>query len=154
MAIRPTSFSAFGFGVSWEFTKSDRVLAQQVMGFLENRRVLTVGRSRPESEAVACLSSAAECRSELSRQLSLLKKPGGDLRTWLRAMREAFTDFIEAGGPRGERFSEVTEDSYRTFNEELARLRNRVQQQANEVSKRYKLTGLDLPEHDGWSSSF
>jgi hypothetical protein len=150
MAIRPTSFSAFGFGVNWEFTQSDKVIAQQVMDFLDNRRVLTVGRSRPEVEAEECLASAAECRSELSRQLNLLNKPGGDLRPWLRAMRDGFKDFIEAGGPGGERFAQVTEDSYRSFNEELALLRDRIQQQADEVSKRYKLTGLDLPEHDGW----
>jgi hypothetical protein len=31
MGIRPTAFSAFGFGVNWEFTKSDRGIAQEVM---------------------------------------------------------------------------------------------------------------------------
>lgn len=149
MGIRPTAFSAFGFGVNWEFTKSDRVIAQQVFDFLSDKRVLTIGRARPQTEATACLASATECRTRLSGYLDRLEKPGGDLRIWLRAMREAFTDFLEAGGPSGERFGPGSD---REFNEALALLRDRVQQQANEVSDRYKLTGLSLPEHEGWPS--
>ncbi|MFF4130798.1 DUF6650 family protein [Streptomyces mirabilis] len=151
MGIRPTSISAFGFGVNWEFTKSDRVIAQKVLDFLADKRVLTVGRVRPQVEATACLASAAECRTQLSTSLNQLEKPGGDLRTWLRAMREGFTDFIEAGGPGGERFGP---DSDRRFNEALAQLRNRIRQQADEVSDRYRLTGLSLPDHEGWPTGF
>lgn len=146
MGIRPTSFSAFGFGVNWEFTKSDRVIAQNVLDFLADKRVLTVGRARPQIEAIACLASAAECRARLSEYLDQLEKPRSDLRTWLRAMRQGFVDFIEAGGTNGERFGLGSE---REFNGALARLRNRVQQQADEVSDRYKITGLSLPEHEG-----
>ncbi|MFD5969901.1 DUF6650 family protein [Streptomyces sp. NPDC060311] len=144
MGIRPTAFSAFGFGVNWEFTKSDRVIAQEVMDFLADKRVLTIGYARPQSEAAACLASAAECRTQLSEYLTQLKKPGSDLRIWLRAMRQAFTDFIEAGGSNGGRFGPGSD---RRFNEALAQLRDRVQQQADEVSVRYKLSGLNLPEH-------
>ncbi|MFJ6918238.1 DUF6650 family protein [Streptomyces sp. NPDC101133] len=143
MGIRPTAFSAFGFGVNWEFTKSDRVIAQEVMDFLADKRVLTIGYARPQTEAAACLASAAECRTQLSEYLTQLKKPGSDLRIWLRAMRQAFTDFIEAGGSNGERFGPGSD---RRFNEALAQLRERVQQQADEVSVRYKLSGLNLPE--------
>ncbi|MGZ0234208.1 DUF6650 family protein [Streptomyces sp. CPS1] len=146
MGMRPTAFSAFGLGISWEFTRSDRVIAQRVLDFLADKRVLTVGHARPQMEATACLASAAECRSQLSAYLGELEKPGGDLRTWLRAMREGFTDFIEAGGPSGERFGPGSD---RRFNEALAQLRNRIQQQADEVSDRYKLTGLSLPEREG-----
>ncbi|MCQ4201171.1 DUF6650 family protein [Streptomyces sp. NPDC058783] len=144
MGIRPTAFSAFGFGVNWEFTKSDRVIAQEVMDFLADKRVLTIGYARPQTEAAACLASAAECRTQLSAYLTQLKKPGSDLRIWLRAMRQAFTDFIEAGGSNGGRFGPGSD---RRFNEALAQLRDRVQQQADEVSARYKLSGLNLPEH-------
>ncbi|MFD4977281.1 DUF6650 family protein [Streptomyces sp. NPDC058424] len=144
MGIRPTSFSAFGLGVNWEFTKSDRDIAQEVIDFLADRRVLTIRHARPQAEAAACLASAAECRARLSEYLNQLKKPESDLRIWLRAMRQAFVDFIEAGGPQGRRFSP---EAYDAFNEALAQLRNRVQQQANEVSERYKLVGLNLPEH-------
>ncbi|MET7812046.1 DUF6650 family protein [Streptomyces sp. NPDC005395] len=144
MGIRPTAFSAFGFGVNWEFTRSDRVIAQEVMDFLADKRVLTIGYARPQSEAAACLASAAECRSQLSEYLTQLKKPGSDLRIWLRAMRQAFTDFIEAGGSNGGRFGPGSD---RRFNEALAQLRDRVRQQADEVSVRYKLSGLNLPEH-------
>ncbi|MFE2567300.1 DUF6650 family protein [Streptomyces mirabilis] len=141
MGIRPTSFSAFGFGVNWEFTKSDRDIAQEVMDFLADKRVLTIGYARPQAEAAACLASAAECRARLSGYLDQLKKPGGDLRIWLRAMRQAFVNFIEAGGPHGSRFGP---EAYDAFNEAVAQLRNQVQQQADEVSRRYKLTGLNL----------
>ncbi|MDI1458234.1 hypothetical protein NHG22_31175 [Streptomyces sp. ATE26] len=144
MGVRPTTFSAFGFGVSWEFTKSDRVVAQKVLDFLADKRVLTVGHVRPQAEATACLASAAECRSQLSTYLDQLEKPGGDLRTWLRAMREGFTAFIEAGGHSGQRFGPGSDAR---FNEALARLQSRVQQQADEVSDRYKLPGLSLLEH-------
>ncbi|WP_055690556.1 DUF6650 family protein [Streptomyces prasinus] len=144
MGIRPTAFSAFGFGVNWEFTKSDRAIAQEAMDFLADKRVLTIGYARPENEATACLASAAECRARVSEYLNQLKKPGGDLRTWLRAMRQGFVDFIEAGGVDGERFGP---GHYTEFNEALARLRNQIQQQADEVSGRYKLTGLRLPMH-------
>jgi hypothetical protein len=147
MGIRPTALSAFGFGVNWDFTKSERAIAQQVLDFLADKRVLTVGRARPQVEATSCLASAAECRAQLSMYLNQLEKPGGDLRTWLRAMRQGFTDFIEAGGTGGERFGPGSD---RRFNAALARLRDRIQQQADEVSGRYKLTGLRLPEHEGW----
>ncbi|MHA5048386.1 DUF6650 family protein [Streptomyces sp. SD15] len=145
MKIRPTALSAFGFGVNWEFTKSDRDIAQEVMDFLADKRVLTIGHARPQVEAAACLASAGECRTRLSEYLTQLKKPGSDLRIWLRAMRQAFVDFIEAGGPDGSRFGPGSDSR---FNEALARLRDQVQQQADEVSGRYKLGGLNLPEHE------
>ncbi|AKJ10813.1 hypothetical protein ABB07_12550 [Streptomyces incarnatus] len=66
MGMRPTAFSAFGFGINWEFTKSDRVIAHKVLDFLADKRVLTIGRARPQIEAEACLASAAECRAPLS----------------------------------------------------------------------------------------
>jgi hypothetical protein len=59
-------------------------------------------------------------------------------------MREGFTDFIEAGGPNGERFGPGSD---RRFNEALTQLRIRIQQQEDEVSDRYKLTGLSLTDH-------
>ncbi|MFI9311551.1 hypothetical protein, partial [Streptomyces triculaminicus] len=127
--------------------KPDRVIAQKVLDVLADKRVLTIGRARPQNEATACLASATECRARLSEYLNQLEKPRGDLRIWLRAMRQGFVDFIEAGGLNGERFGPGSE---REFNEALAQLRNRVQQHADEVSSRYKLTGLSLPEHDGW----
>ncbi|MFF2439262.1 hypothetical protein ACFVU4_34765 [Streptomyces sp. NPDC058107] len=150
MGMRPTAFSAFGFGINWEFTKSDRAIAQKVLDFLADKLVLTVGHARPQTEAAACLASAAECRAQLSAHLGQLEKPGGDLRTWLRAMREGFTDFIEVGGSSGERFGPGSD---RRFNEALAQLRNRIQQQADEVSDQYQLTGLRLPEHEGWPTA-
>ncbi|MFB7499444.1 DUF6650 family protein [Streptomyces sp. NPDC056161] len=152
MGIRPTALSAFGFGVNWEFTKSDKVVAQKVLDFLADKRVLTVGRARPQVEAARCLASASECRAKLAEYLDQLEKPGKtDLRTWLRAIREGFTNFLEAGGHNGERFGSGSE---REFNEALALLRDRTQQQADEVSDRYRLTGLSLPEHEGWPDGF
>ncbi|MFD9657751.1 hypothetical protein [Streptomyces mirabilis] len=81
----------------------------------------------------------------MSEYLTQLKKPGGDLRVWLRAIRQAFVDFIEAGGSDGGRFGPGSD---RLFNEALAQLRDQVQQQAAEVSGRYKLSGLNLPGHE------
>ncbi|MBC9715346.1 hypothetical protein H9Y04_22615 [Streptomyces sp. TRM66268-LWL] len=132
--------------MNWEFTKSDRRLAQQLMDFLADKRVLTIGWGRPESEAGACLASAADCRMKLSEYLDQIQKPNSDLRTWVRAIRQAFTDFIEAGGHDGGRFTDegsVGLDGL--FNQALRDLRERVRCETDLVAKRYKLIGLDLP---------
>ncbi|MEV0521947.1 DUF6650 family protein [Streptomyces sp. NPDC050439] len=144
MGIRGTAFSALGIGANWEFTKSDKLIAQQVMDFLADRRVLTIGSGRPENEAASCLASAAQCRQRLSEFLEQIHKPKSDLRTWLRALRSAFTDFIETGGHDGRRFTDDA-DGYEVFNQALIDLREQVRRETTAVSARYKLTGLDLP---------
>ncbi|MGW0908623.1 DUF6650 family protein [Streptomyces sp. NPDC002853] len=144
MGIRGTAFSALGIGANWEFTKSDRLIAQQVMDFLADRRVLTIGVGRPEIEAASCLASASQCRQRLSEFLEQIHKPKSHLRTWLRALRTAFTDFIETGGHEGRRFASDV-DGHEVFNQALSDLREQVRQEAAAVSTRYKLTGLILP---------
>ncbi|POX36200.1 hypothetical protein C3486_34825 [Streptomyces sp. Ru73] len=133
--------------MNWEFTKSDRVIAQQVMDFLADKRVLTIGRGRLRSDSEACLASAVQCRQKLSEHLDQIRKPKSDLRIWLRAIRQAFVDFIEAGGADGERFR--SDDCGETFNQALADLREQVRQETEAVANRYHLVGLNLPPgHD------
>ncbi|MFF2166512.1 DUF6650 family protein [Streptomyces sp. NPDC058175] len=95
MNLRLTSFNVFGVGITWEFTEKDRVAAQRVMNFLADRRILRVGRSRPQVEAEKCLRSAHECRARLSELLDRLDEPGSDLNKWLAAIRHGFNEFIE-----------------------------------------------------------
>ncbi|MER7172048.1 DUF6650 family protein [Streptomyces mesophilus] len=146
MSLRPTAFSVLGVSVNWEFTKSDRQVAQHVMDFLADKRVLTIGWGRPRSEAAACLDSAAECRTKLSEYLDQIQKPNSDLRTWVRGIRQAFTDFIEAGGHDGCRFTAADSAGLEgPFNQALRDLRERVRCETDLVAERYKLTGLGLP---------
>ncbi|MEV3857756.1 hypothetical protein AB0J38_25950 [Streptomyces sp. NPDC050095] len=147
MGVRGTSISAFGFGVNWEFTKSDRLIAQQVMDFLADRRVLTIGFGRPGGDAEPCLASAAECRQRLSEYLDQIQKPKSDLRVWLRAIRQAFTEFIEAGGPEARGFRGGDNPDH-AFNDALSVLRAQVRQTTDVVAGRYKLHGLGLPPGD------
>ncbi|MFD5203870.1 hypothetical protein ACFWM7_27835 [Streptomyces sp. NPDC058375] len=145
MGIRQTGAGAVGFSANWEFTKSDKLVAQQVLDFLADRRVLTIGRGRSHRDARYCLESANECRRSLSAYLEQIQKPGGDLREWLRLIRASFVDFIETGGPEGHAFREG-EDA--AFNSALLRLRNDVRQVTDAVAGKFKLKGLDLPPGD------
>lgn len=150
MGARPTSFNVFGIGVTWEFTTKDKVVAQKVLNFLTDRRVLRIEWLRPQGEAQRCLRSAWECRTWLSEELNQLQRPGSDLNKWLVAIRDGFTNFIEEGGEEGANFGPETVVQ---FNEALARLRARVQQQTTQVSDRYNLDGLALPMLPDWPPS-
>lgn len=50
MNFRLTSLNIFDVGITWEFTEKDRFAAQRLMNFLADRRILRVGRSRPQVE--------------------------------------------------------------------------------------------------------
>ncbi|GGY78340.1 hypothetical protein GCM10010342_77370 [Streptomyces anulatus] len=147
MGIRQTGAGAAGFSANWEFTKSDKLIAQQVLDFLADKRVLTVGRGRSLSEGQYCLDSTNECRRSLSAYLEQIQKPGGDLREWLRLIRASFVDFIEASGPEGRAFrpaeNEAPNDD--AFNAALLRLRDEVREITDAVAAKFKLKALNLP---------
>jgi hypothetical protein len=138
MGIRPTEVSIFGIGVGWEFKRSDRQTAQQIMDFLSDKRVLIVSPNRPSEDAAACVASAMECRKRLSELLDEVPVKSVDLRTWLRGLREAFTSFVEASERRGF----VGTDGESRFRQALYDLQVAVQALSGIVSERYKLTGL------------
>ncbi|MGW3630999.1 DUF6650 family protein [Streptomyces sp. NPDC005122] len=138
MGIRPTEISIFGVGVGWEFKKSDRQTAQQIMDFLSDKRVLTVNPNRPPEDAAACVASAMECRKRLSELLDEVPVKSVDLRKWLRGLREAFTSFVEVSEHRGF----AGQDGKSRFRKALHDLQTAVETLAGFVSERYKLTGL------------
>ncbi|MFD7199034.1 hypothetical protein [Streptomyces sp. NPDC059893] len=118
------------------------------MNFLADRRILRVGRSRPQVEAEKFLRSAHECRARLSELLDRLDEPGSDLNTWLAAIRHGFNEFIEeCERQNGGNFGPGSEVK---FNEALAQLRTRVRHQTAQVSKRDNLDVLVTPTHPGW----
>ncbi|WP_405634399.1 hypothetical protein OHB53_09480 [Streptomyces sp. NBC_00056] len=140
MGIRPTEISAFGFGVGWEFKKRDQEIAQELLDFLEDKRILTVHPNRPMEDAEACTASAQECRARLSDLLNEVPVKSRDLRTWLRSLREAFTTFVETS----ERGGFESESGHDRFKEALVTLHLMVQTRSDVVATRYKLSGLRL----------
>lgn len=138
MAVRPTELSLFGFGVGWEFKKSERETAQQLLDFLDGRRIVTVDANRPAEDAESCIASAQECRERLSELLGEVSTKSVDLRGWLRGLRRAFMTFVEAG----ERGGFQADEGYVRFRHALYDLHVVVQAGSDLVAERYKLTGL------------
>ncbi|MFZ3555930.1 hypothetical protein [Streptomyces sp. BH055] len=134
----PTAVNIFGVGVEWEFKKSDRGRAQQILDYLADRRVLTVEAQRPLEDAESCLNSAQGAREYLSALLEEVPVTSKDLRTWLYGLRGAFTAFLEAGKNR------AFEAHYQAFVASLTELHFLVEGYSNIVAERYKLTRLHL----------
>ena len=101
MTYRVTGIGAFGLSLNWEKVDGDKQIAQNVIAFLEDRRVLFVDR-RGEDETY-CVRSAMASREFLTEQLAQAK-PGKSLATSIRTMRTAFRHFVEVGGPDGRDF--------------------------------------------------
>ncbi|MGB8939875.1 MAG: hypothetical protein WCD21_06495 [Streptomyces sp.] len=138
MGYQPTGFTTPFFGITGQWTRSDREVAVLVMNFLRGRRVLRdYGREREPIEIEYCLASARRCRETLSEYLDMAK-PGRALAEWIDVLRGAFMDFEQAAGPDGARFVEEPGK----FREALERLRETVRQGSGFVAKKAKVADL------------
>jgi hypothetical protein len=94
MPYQLTGFSIPWFGLQWTTKKTtDKKIAQGVIGFLEDRRVL-FGRCHSKDE-MHCVLSALQIRSFLTERLTN-DEMGDDLTNALKAMRATARKFVEA----------------------------------------------------------
>lgn len=98
VGFRLTGFSTPVAGLSWELTKTDKQVAQQVVTFLEDRRLL-FGERHMEDELL-CYRSAGAIRAYLTDQMQVLKE-ASPLRHSLGMMRAACRRFMDRGEPGG-----------------------------------------------------
>lgn len=104
IASRVTGLSCPIFGVSWTPPEPDRKIAQRVMTFLEDRRVLY---SPSEVEVPAhCVDSVLQIRHYLTHELQSIERVS-PLSAALRALRAACRKFLEAVGPMGHRYGVI-----------------------------------------------
>lgn len=89
---RLTGLDVFGFGASWEPATSDAAVAESVVRYLEDRRVLYA--SADVEVAEHCIASVLEIRRELTEVLSQ-GGVGPVLGGSLRAMRASCRAFLE-----------------------------------------------------------
>jgi hypothetical protein len=100
MRYRLTGLSLPWLGAQWERVPGDKEVAQQIITFLENRRVL-FGERHLEDE-MHCVRSANEIRHFLTPQISAARS--AELVESLRAMRAAARRFADAAGPDARNF--------------------------------------------------
>lgn len=101
MGIKFTGISTPVAGLSWELTKTDKEVAQHVVTFLEDRRLL-FGERHLEDELL-CYRSAGAIRAYLTEQMQGLKQVS-PLRHSLGMMRGACRRFMDRGEPGGRGF--------------------------------------------------
>lgn len=91
--------SAFGFGVSFKPTESDRTVIRELLTFLEDRRALYVQAIWEQPDHV--VQSVQKMRTELTNALKRLgeKSPAADA---CRLMRTACRDFLNQAGRAGQ----------------------------------------------------
>ncbi len=155
------SFSVFGIGLNWERTPGDESVARAVVVFLEDGRVLFGDRHMEDEQH--CMSSAQQSRVFLTEQITTAT-PGKPLEATLKAMRAAFRQFMERGGPHGRNFqSEHWPHQADPFSLALGDLRSQVGQQLARIAWVYDLEIDDelariLPPEDdddpGWLADF
>lgn len=131
------SFTILGIGLNWERTPGDEAVARAVVVFLEDRRLL-FGERHIEDEA-HCVASALECRSFLTNQI-LDAAPGKPLEATLKAMRAAFRQFVDRGGPHGRNFQHrYSIHETDPFSLALGDLRTQVGEQLARIAWRYDI---------------
>ncbi len=148
IAGRVTGFSTPVFGVQWTPPVVDVEIAREVIGFLEDRRVLYSPYDAEMPEYV--LRSVFEIRSFLTE---ILRRGGiaSELAGGLNAMRAACRRFIESvGEQRGpELYIPTPSDILNggvmswTFNQSLGELRGVFGVHLAELAVRY---GIDVPD--------
>jgi len=137
MPYRLTGAGGFGFSVNWEKVPGDKRVAEQVIGYLEDRRVLF--RKRSGEDGMYCVMSANDVRHFLTGQLAEAK-PGKSLATSIRAMRAAFREFVDAAGLDAENFrSNRSGMPTNEFSLALGELRSRVGLQVALIADRYEI---------------
>ena len=155
------SFTVLGIGLNWERTPGDEAVARAVVIFLEDRRVLFGDRHLEDERH--CLSSAQQSRNFLTGQITSAT-PGKPLESTLKAMRAAFRQFMERGGPDGRNFyHEYRPGSADPFSLALGDLRAQVGEQLALIAWAYDLEVDDelariLPpedhDDDSWFGDF
>jgi hypothetical protein len=101
MPYRPTGIGAFGFSLNWETVPGDDEIAQRVITYLEDRRLLF--GTRHSGDELHCVRSANEIRHFLTAELTNART-GHSLAQSLRAMRTALRAFVDAAGPNANSF--------------------------------------------------
>ena len=148
MRYRLTGVSLPWFGAQWERIPGDREVAEQIITFLENRRVLFGERHVEDHDY--CLSSVNDIRHFLTAQINAARSE--DLRASLRAMRAAGRKFVDAAGPDARNF-EPGWPSSNAFSLALGDLRTLMGVQIARIATQYDLDIEDdlatiLPPHD------
>lgn len=92
---RITGISCPVFGVSWKPAETERAMAQRIVTFLEDRRVLYA----PDSQEILahCVQSVLEIRHHLTAVLQELPDES-ELAENVRAMRAACRKFLDTAG--------------------------------------------------------
>jgi len=95
---RVNGFSILGVGVSWDSKNTDKDFAQEIIAFLEDRRVLY---SPCEMEMPHhCVKSVLEMRHFFTEHITRVRDE--DLRRLLQDMRAACRKFMDTVGAREE----------------------------------------------------
>lgn len=136
VGIKFTGISTPVAGVSWELTKTDKDVAQQVVTFLEDRRLL-FGERHMEDELL-CYRSAGAIRAFLTEQMQGLKK-GSPLRYSLGKMRAACRKFMDRGEPGGRGFERRFEYGPDSFGYALGDLRTAIGLQLAVILSQFSL---------------
>jgi hypothetical protein len=107
MPYRLTGAGAWGFSVNWEKVAGDEQIAQKVITFLEDKRLL-FGHISHMGHENYYLRSANETRHFLTSEL-FQAEAGKSLATSIKAIRAAMRRFVDAAGPGGRNFMDVGE---------------------------------------------
>ena len=129
-----TGLSLPWLGAQWERVPGDKEVAERMITFLENRRLL-FGERHLEDE-IHCVQSANEIRHFLTGQISPARS--SDLVESLRAMRAASRRFVDAAGPNARNFRSDWQGSNR-FALALGDLRTLMGVQIARLAKQYDL---------------
>ncbi len=135
-----TGFSTPIFGIQWNPPTYDITIAQDVITFLEDRRVLY---SPAEMEnAGHCVQSIQTIRQELTDNMNKLSNINSPLGKQLRKMREAARKFIDnVGSQVFLQFDNVIQTSI--LERELFKLRDKYGRCIAEIAGGY---GLDVED--------
>jgi Family of unknown function (DUF6650) len=101
--LKSLTFSIFGASATWEVTKENKAMAQKIIHFLEDRRLLFGPRGYNPYDPVYCLESARQIRAYLGEQLQA-GNPGQRLTQAIQEMRRACRRFIDKAGPEAINF--------------------------------------------------
>ena len=101
--LKSLTLSIFGASATWEVTKENKGIAQKIIHFLEDRRLLFGPRGDNPYDPVYCLESARQIRAYLGEQLQA-GNPGQRLAQAIQEMRRACRRFIDKAGPEAINF--------------------------------------------------
>jgi hypothetical protein len=157
MIARWTGFSVPIFGVSWNPPESDSAVAQRVIAFLEDRRVLYNPYCLEVD--VHCIYSVIDIRRFLTSQIGGLSADS-TLGEHLRAIRAACRRFLDKEGPKRVESGEPFHPGRLTFFTSLGALRASIGIHVAAIAVMYgldvegqladALPDVDEPSLDDW----